>query len=308
MGGYQSAPNTVKSTHVGGSDKLRYAVTGMQGWRETMEDAHICEVALDAETSLFAVLDGHGGKEVSTFVSRHFCEELLRNPNYAAGKLETALSETFLYMDIMMTRLQGIQELYKIQQDIPDNYSVQISSIEEMEDLAGTTACVALMRNNTLYVANAGDSRCVLARAGRAIDMSVDHKAELLSEQARVRKAGGYIEDGRVNGQLAITRSIGDFEFKTNPRLPLEGQIITSMPDVKVEQLQPEDQFLILGCDGIWDVLTSQECVDYVLEKLDDEEPLEDLGEHLCDYCLAEKKDSYGSNDNMTFTLVLFKH
>lgn len=307
MGGYQSAPNTVKSTQIGASDRLKYAVTAMQGWRETMEDAHICQVALDEETSLFAVLDGHGGREVSTFVSRHFCPELLRNPNYTAGKLERALYETFLYMDIMMTRPEGIKELYRIQQDIPDNYSVEISSIDEMEDLAGTTACVALLRNNTLYVANAGDSRCVLARAGKAIDMSVDHKADLPSEQTRVRKAGGFILEGRVNGTLAITRSIGDFEFKTNPRLPLDGQIVTPKPDVKVEHLGTEDQFIILGCDGIWDVLSSQESVDYVLDKLEDEEPLQELSEQLCDYCLAEKKDSYGSNDNMTFIIVLLK-
>lgn len=272
-----------------------------------MEDAHICEAALDPETSLFAVLDGHGGKEVSTFVSRHFCEELLKNPNYAAGKLETALIETFLYMDIMMTKPEGVQELYKIQKDIPDNYSVDVTSVEEMDDLAGTTACVALIRNRTLYVANAGDSRCVLVRAGKALDMSVDHKADLPSEQARVKKAGGYIQDFRVNGELAITRSIGDFEFKTNARLPLEGQIVTPLPDVKVEQLKPEDQYLILGCDGIWDVMTSQECVDYVIDKLEDDEPLQELGEHLCDYCLAEKRDSYGSNDNMTFLLVLLR-
>ena len=272
-----------------------------------MEDAHICQLDLAEDTSLFAVLDGHGGKEVSTFVSRHFCQELLRNPNFAAQDFEKALYETFLYMDILMTKPEGIQELYKIQQDIPDNYSVEVTSLEDMESLAGTTACVALLHKDKLYVANAGDSRCVLSRAGTAIDMSVDHKVELPSEAARVKRAGGYIYLGRVNGQLALTRSLGDFEFKTNPRLPLDGQIITSKPDVKVETIGREDQFFVLGCDGIWDVLTSQECVEYVTDKLDDEEELQELCEHLCDYCLAEKRGHYGGNDNMTVIVVKIK-
>ena len=75
---------------------------------------------------------------------------------------------------------------------------------------SGCTACLALIRGNKLYVANAGDSRCVLSRSGKAIDLSVDHKPEDTTEKKRIDKAGGFVTpDGRVNGNLNLSRAIG---------------------------------------------------------------------------------------------------
>lgn len=75
---------------------------------------------------------------------------------------------------------------------------------------SGCTAVVALLRGKELYVANAGDSRCVLCRAGKAVEMSVDHKPEDTPEQDRIIKAGGRVTcDGRVNGGLNLSRAIG---------------------------------------------------------------------------------------------------
>lgn len=307
MGSGVSKANTVKLTEEGVGTRLDYAVSAMQGWRETMEDAHICEEDLDQDTSLFAVFDGHGGKEASIFVSRHFCPELLRNPNFKSKNFEKALIETFLYMDILMVKPEGLQELYKIRQDIPDNYSVEIQTVEEMGETAGTTACVALLHGNDLYVANAGDSRCVLARNGRAIDMSVDHKADLPSEHIRVIKAGGFVKGSRVNGILGVSRALGDFELKTNQFLPLDGQIITSLPEVKTVKLTGQDTFLVLACDGIWDVLSSQQCVSFILDKLEDEDSLYDITTSICDYCLASSEDDAVGTDNMSVIIVRFK-
>jgi len=304
MGGHLASPNTIKLSSAGACARLDYAVSAMQGWRETMEDAHICAIDIAPETCLFAVLDGHGGKEISTFVSRHLTEELLKNRHFAAEEFELALYETFLHMDSLMTKAEGLQELYKIQQDIPDCYSVSASALKEMENKAGSTACVALLHRNSLYVANAGDSRCVLARGGHALDMSTDHKTSVSTESARVKRAGGTVYLGRVNGQLALTRSMGDFSYKSNPLAPADEQIITAKPDVKVEKLTPKDQFLILGCDGIWDVLSSQECVDYVNKHLRAGTELRTLCEELCDYCLVERRGRQGSSDNMTVIVV----
>jgi len=307
MGSEVSAANTVKLSEWGVGERVEYAVTSMQGWREAMEDAHICRTELDSDTSLFAVLDGHGGKEAAVFVSRHFCQELTRNPHYLAKRFEKALTETFLYMDILMVKPEGLRELYKIQQDIPDNYTVEEQRVEEMDNWAGTTACVALLYGEELYVANAGDSRCVLARAGRALDMSVDHKADLPSEQERVTKAGGFVKDGRVNGILGVSRALGDFDLKTNPKCPLDGQVITSLPDIKKVKLTGLDAFLVLACDGIWDVLTSQHCVDYVNSRLEMNDSLQEISERVCDRCVAETVDDAAGTDNMTIILVRFK-
>lgn len=81
---------------------------------------------------------------------------------------------------------------------------------------SGCTAVVALLHKNELFVANAGDSRCVVCRDGKAMDMSFDHKPEDPEELERIRKAGGRVTmDGRVNGGLNLSRAIGDHGYKT---------------------------------------------------------------------------------------------
>lgn len=119
---------------------------------------------------------------------------------------------------------------------------------------SGCTANVALIRDDTLYVANIGDSRCVLSRLGQAIELSVDHKPEDDEEKLRIEKAGGKVSvDGRVNNGLNLSRAFGDHAYKVNKELSDKEQMITAWPDVKVHQLdRSQDEFMILACDGIW--------------------------------------------------------
>ena len=84
----------------------------------------------------------------------------------------------------------------------------------ELAYQAGCTACVALITRTEIYVANAGDTRCVIASKGKAKDLSHDHKPDNPGEKRRVEKAGGYVEEGRVSGVIAISRAIGDWEYK----------------------------------------------------------------------------------------------
>lgn len=127
-----------------------------------------------------------------------------------------------------------------------------------MQTMAGTTAVVAVINGDKLTVANAGDSRCVLARGGTAVDMSIDHKPEMEEERKRIYDAGAVIVEGRVNGNINLSRSIGDLEYKENADLPPERQAVTAFPEIKEVTLGQNDDFLIIACDGIWDVLTSQ--------------------------------------------------
>ncbi|WOL08630.1 putative protein phosphatase 2C 60 [Canna indica] len=136
---------------------------------------------------------------------------------------------------------------------------------------SGSTACVAVIRNNQLIVANAGDSRCVLSRRGQAISLSRDHKPDLAEEKERILKAGGIIYAGRVNGSLNLARAIGDVEFKQNKFLSAEKQIVTCNPDITDVELTDDDDFLILACDGIWDCMSNEELVDFVNEQLRNE-------------------------------------
>lgn len=171
---------------------------------------------------------------------------------------------------------------------------------------AGSTACVAIIQNVQLLVANAGDSRCVLSRKGQAYDMSRDHKPDLQAEKERITNAGGYVRCGRVNGSLNMARAIGDMELKQNKSLPAEKQIVTSIPDIRTVELCNDDDFLVLACDGIWDCMSSQELVDFVGKQLKYESRLSAICETVMDKCLAPATGGEGC-DNMTMILVQFK-
>ena len=174
---------------------------------------------------------------------------------------------------------------------------------------AGCTSVVAVLLGGTLYVANAGDSRAVLCRkGGEGHDMSVDHKPTLEGEKARILAAGGFVADGRVKGSLALSRAIGDIGFKQTPGIGPEAQMVTALPEVRVEQLLPGDEFLVLACDGIWDVMTSQQVVDFVRERLGLGHAPSAVCAALCDACMAPNTGGMGLGcDNMSVVLCVFK-
>eukprot|EP00435_Cladocopium_sp_Y103_P030461 s816_g7.t1 len=117
-----------------------------------------------------------------------------------------------------------------------------------------------------VFCANAGDSRCVLARGERAKNMSRDHKPELKSERNRIYKAGGFVSpDGRVDGNLNLSRSLGDFAYKKDKTRKAVEQKISAEAEVKRETLGPADKFLAIGCDGIFEKVSSQELVTFLL-------------------------------------------
>ena len=121
---------------------------------------------------------------------------------------------------------------------------------------AGCTACVIFCCDDKAYVANAGDSRAVLCRGGVAVNLSEDHKPSQKKELGRIRAAGGFVNSqGRINGNLNLSRSIGDLKYKQVFGFAPEDQIITAEPDVTVTTILPEDEFILLACDGIWEVI-----------------------------------------------------
>jgi protein phosphatase 2C family protein 2/3 len=122
---------------------------------------------------------------------------------------------------------------------------------------AGAAASVVLITKTEIFCANAGDCRSVLSKKGKAKDLSVDHKPNTPSERSRIERANGFVEDNRVNGNLALSRSIGDFEFKSNPILKPKDQIVSAYPDITIEKITPDCEFIIVACDGIWDCMSS---------------------------------------------------
>ncbi|XP_020168529.1 probable protein phosphatase 2C 70 isoform X1 [Aegilops tauschii subsp. strangulata] len=329
MGTYLSTPKTEKQTADGEGARVRYGLASMQGWRTTMEDAHTAMPQLDERTSFFAVFDGHGGKAVAKFCAKHLHMQFLRSAAYCSGDLASSARKAFLRMDEMMKGQRGWRELAELGEKGPKFtgmlesiiWSPKAGDADKLGDgwhseegphsdfsgpTCGSTACVAIIRNDQLVVANAGDSRCVISRKGRAHDLSRDHKPELQSEKERIENAGGYIVAGRVNGSLNLTRAIGDMEMKENKLLPAEKQTVSAEPEVNTVTLSEDDEFIVLACDGIWDCMSSQQVVDFVHEKLKTEDSLSAVCEKVLDRCLAPESGGEGC-DNMTMILVVLK-
>lgn len=216
-----------------------------------MEDAHINTLSLKGNDNyaLFGVFDGHGGAEVARFCGKYFEQTLLKNKSFQNAKYEQALKETFLEMDVHIRKKENIAELNQMKNE-PNND----------ESTAGCTANVILIIDNLVFCANAGDSRTILITDnGTVLPLSIDHKPDNQIEKSRISAAGGFIIDGRVNGNLNLSRAIGDLEYKKNTSLKPEQQLISAMPDVKVRKLEGGDRYLVMGCDGIWEIPTTDD-------------------------------------------------
>lgn len=207
----------------------------------------------------------------------------------------------------------------------------------EDED-SGTTAIVVLITPQWIICANAGDSRSVYSKNRSMIPLSYDHKPDDEAEERRIQDAGGFVRAGRVEGDLAVSRGLGDFRFKEadsvlgglgtisttmnnsfletrhGSRVAMYGrqqgianvnspeyQKVSSVPDIIVQNRNRElDEFITIACDGIWDVQTNHECAKMISDIFEEGES--DIGllcEEILDTCLIKK-----SKDNMTAMVI----
>lgn len=248
MGAYLSVPITHKETDAGQSSHFHYGVSSHQGWRKTQEDAHIAEPVTE-DAYLFAVLDGHGGAEVAKFVATFLPQELKSLDHFQQGKLAEGLTAAFHRMDERLQSEEGRAHLESLRpktdssghgaqedallalrkimamngQSTDNTKPGGAQSEEENTSQAGCTAVAALVTKNAIVVANAGDSRAVLSRDKKAIPLSHDHKPSHVTERERIVAAGGFVSEiggiCRVNGNLSLSRAIGDLRYKANSDL-----------------------------------------------------------------------------------------
>ena len=300
MGIYLSKPNTTKDSHTGENDFLRFGVSAMQGWRMSMEDAHISLPNFTDSISLFAVFDGHGGPEVAKFCSKYMPIELLKNESFKQQNYKTALEEVFLKMDELLVG-DGNSDLLKEFKNDPENAN----------SFAGCTANVVLITKTDIYVANAGDSRTIIyTKDGNVIAMSTDHKPDLETEKTRIQKAGGYVSEGRVNDNLNLSRAIGDLEYKKNPALKPEQQIISAFPDLVSRPIDKGQDFILMGCDGIWETLSGKDICAFISQRLESNPAvkLSSIVEEVLDKLVAKETMEGVGCDNMSAILIKLNH
>ncbi|XP_046912148.2 protein phosphatase 2C 1 [Dermatophagoides farinae] len=304
-------------TSVGSGPNFEFAATSCQGWRNTMEDVHVIIPYLDGDntttqphqqqqqqqSSLFAVFDGHNGVEVSTYAAKYLPEYIRRNRKYQNGHIVDGLKEAFILLDNSMLLRESVNELREIRRMMHPNIPEYTPGFT-----SGSTAVVCLLKNNTFYCANIGDSRCVLSRNGRPVPLSVDTKPDDPQEMTRIEHAGGTVMRGRINMQINVSRAFGDHMYKCNPDLQLTEQMIIALPDVIVEPYNEKtDQFMVLMCDGIWNSMTNDEIIQYIGRRIRTDR-LSQITEDIIRKILPEEMPERGiqGKDNMTIVIIKF--
>ncbi|KWU41973.1 protein phosphatase 2C [Rhodotorula sp. JG-1b] len=255
--------------------------------RRVDEDAHafIYDFAGLRGQGYFAVFDGHAGKKAAEYCGLHFHEHLLENMRKdPSTPIPHLLNATFHSVDTQLSALSAAEGTHSGCTAVTCLLRLEDENGNPVGEGSGVAPHIAAKR--TLYTANAGDARAVLCRGGRAIRLSYDHKAGDAKEMQRIEAAGGYIANQRVNGYLAVTRSLGDSQMK---------QFVVGSPYTTETTLRDDDDFLILACDGLWDVCTDQQAVDTIKDIRDPQE----ASDKLVQYALG-----HHSTDNLTVLVV----
>jgi len=162
------------------------------------------------------------------------------------------------------------------------------------EETSGTTAVTILIENSSgrYWCANAGDSRAILSRAGEVVPLSNDHRVTNPSEVDRIHRAGGFIKNKRAMGRLECFRTIGDAD--------VDSKVVTAEPEIISGTFCEDDEFIVMGCDGLYDVLTNEQIIEYVRERRGDGLPAKEISQRLAEYTVNE----CNSRDNVTVILV----
>ncbi|KAF4735892.1 hypothetical protein FOZ63_032923, partial [Perkinsus olseni] len=187
-----------------------------------------------------------------------------------------------------------------------DEAFIRTATEKEWPSATGCVSVTVLIMGRAIICANTGDARAVLSRNGRAINLSSDQRPSREDEFKRIREAGGFVFFGRVLGRLAVSRAFGDLEYKTG--LPADQTpLVISEPEIHAEFIQDGDEFIVIACDGLFDVLSSQEVVDFVRSRLlhmpkGEQDPAV-VAQELVSDAIMEKN----SRDNVTCLIVMLK-
>ncbi|CAD8068280.1 unnamed protein product [Paramecium sonneborni] len=323
---YLTKPKTKLTIESGQSDDFTFTCASMQGWRKSMEDSIIKE-KLSTGEYLFGILDGHGGFEVSSVVSKYLPRFLESNIKFRNKQYEESLKESFIDIDKWLITSEGLNALVeeRFQMSVDDvikniknqkkNFNKQFFDISELAKLtpkkiveligtsiideSGTTANIILITKDSIYCANIGDSRSVGIQKGKAVIMSFDHKPTHAIERSRICQAGGFVADGRVCGALSLSRAFGDYQYKDD--------MVIAIPDIRVFK---NVQMIFMACDGIWEGLNDYG--EYLTQKIyknikeSSEQKLKTIMNQILAPSMTEA--TVWGLDNMSCILIEFKN
>jgi serine/threonine protein phosphatase PrpC len=266
---------------------MRIFSHSLQGRRNTNEDQHIHIMNLTGENQEFnsinfiAVFDGHGGKNISKYLKENLPQFFVSKFKKDIYSIPEIVSKYFI----------------KVYDTIQNNIKIKHPHIIKH---CGSTACVGIhfkdeKNKDKLWILNVGDSRAIKCnKSNIAEQLTQDHKPNSPEEKLRIEQLGGKIEfdgsDWRIK-DLSLSRAFGDLDCTP---------YVTHLPQIYKYVISSSDKFIIFACDGLWDVLSNQDTVDFVNELLMNQKYKGNYAKDLAEY--AYKK---GSLDNIT-TIIYF--
>uniref|UniRef100_A0A1J3IJ26 protein-serine/threonine phosphatase n=1 Tax=Noccaea caerulescens TaxID=107243 RepID=A0A1J3IJ26_NOCCA len=261
-----------------GVTPIRWGYTSVQGFRDEMEDDIVIRSEAIDNFSFAAVFDGHAGSSSVKFLKEELykeCAGALQVGSLLSGGDFAAIKEA----------------LIKAFESVDQNLLKWLEKNGE-EDESGSTATVMLIRNDISFIAHIGDSCAVLSRSGQIEELTDSHRPygsskAAVQEMKRIKEAGGWIVNGRICGDIAVSRAFGDIRFKTKKnemlkkgvdegrwsekfvsRVQFKGDMVVATPDIFQVPLTSDMEFIILASDGLWDYMKSSDVVSFVREQL----------------------------------------
>lgn len=268
--------------------------TSLIGKRSSNEDQHQIVLNMDnsnpklKDINFFSIYDGHGGNKVAKFLKNNLSQYFLRK------NIQYPLSEN--YINKVFNHLQK-----KLAIDHKD-----------FAYASGSTCLVlinfVINKKSYIYIFNSGDCRAVICNDNLPIPLTKDHKPEWPDEKNRITKLGGEIyfdgSDYRIK-DLSVSRAFGDIDASP---------YVTHLPDIFKHKITYNDKFIVMACDGLWDVLQNSQVINFILSKvklIKNKKKNEGNYEVHCNdgrinlaKCLAEYAISEGSTDNITVIII----
>ncbi|ARF09295.1 serine/threonine protein phosphatase [Catovirus CTV1] len=260
----------------------------LKGKRPQNEDKHSIILNIENEkpelldVNFFGVYDGHGGKFVSKFLAKNL-------PNFFVDKrVKYPLKNS--YINGVYVYLQNLLK----------------EKFKEFSTNCGST-CLTVIHfrhegQNFINVINSGDCRCVICTDNIAVALTKDHKPNWPEEKRRIEKLGGQIyydgSDFRIK-DLSVSRAFGDLDASP---------YVTNLPDIFKRKIENSDKFIIMACDGLWDVMSNSDAVNYILNECYDSTFEKRINKEInIARKLAEHAIAKGSTDNITILIIFLK-